>query len=355
MVEKLKNVLFYAGADRTSIKRVAPSIRRSNRVMLRTLSAIATLLIGVMLILSFYVVGLRCNRIVYLAGTILSALVFLTSFVIERYVWLLTTLVYLTCLIYYAYGIFLGTITEPEGKTVTFIVMLVIMPILFIERPMRIVLMTVFYDVVFISLCYFRKTGMTKTIDIVDGVLFGILGIASGMVINQMKVKSYINECKLREISRIDQLTGVNNRNAYGLDLFSIPEKCRYNLACVYIDVNGLHEVNNSEGHESGDEMLKFVAIQIKNVFSRGDIYRTGGDEFVIFIPDMSMADLGRVIVNLIKQIEVRDYHIAVGYETMGARYLVLDELIKAAEMRMFIDKNRYYKNLDEEREVRNN
>lgn len=353
MVEKLKNVLFYAGADRTSIERAAPNIRKTNRVMLCTLSVIAVLLIGTMLILSFYMEGLRQNRIVYLVGAILSALVFILSFTTEKHIWLLTPLIYLACLIYYAYGIFLGTITEPEGKTVTFVVMLVIMPILFIEQPIRIILMTVFCDMVFILLCYFRKTGGTQTIDVVDGVLFGILGIASGLVINQMKVRSYINERKLQEISRIDQLTGVNNRNAYELDSFLIPEKCRHNLACVYIDVNGLHEINNSKGHESGDEMLKFVALQIKNTFPRGYIYRTGGDEFVVFIPDMSMVDLGRVIVDLLKQVETKNYHIAVGYETMGAKYLVLDELIKAAEMRMLIEKDRYYKNLNKNRRVR--
>ena len=279
-----------------------------------------------------------------MTGLVLSTMVFLLSFVTKKHEWLLRPLAYVACFIYYSYGIFLGTITEPEGKTVTFMVMLVLMPILFIDKPTRLIGMTVVYDTIFITLCLSNKSGFVQRIDIIDAVLFGILGIAAGMVINQMKVKSYINERKLQEVSRVDQLTGVDNRNAYELDLFSIPEKCRHNLACVYIDVNGLHELNNTEGHKFGDEMLKFVATKLREAFPNGFVYRVGGDEFIVFIPDMSMADVSYVIKALIRKVEDAGYYIAVGYETMGARYLVVDELIDAAEMRMSMDKERFYR-----------
>ena len=352
MLEKLKCTLFYAGADRTGIERITPSIRKTNRIMLCTLSIMAALLIGVMLISSLVSSGLKQNQIVYIAGSILSAAVFVLSFVAKKYDWLVNPLIYVACSIYYVYGIFIGTITEPEGKTVTFIVMLVIMPILFIERPIRTALMTIAYDILFIVLCLMNKTGKVLTIDIIDGILFGILGIASGTVISQMKVRGYISEQKLREISRVDRLTGVFNRNAYELDIFSISGKCKHNLACVYIDVNGLHEINNTKGHKFGDMMLKFIAKEIKHAFSTGYVYRIGGDEFVVFIPDMSKADVGYEAIELTKRIEEKDYHVAIGYETAAIRHLSIDRLIKAAEMRMFDHKNDFYKDM-EDRDIR--
>ena len=52
---------------------------------------------------------------------------------------------------------------------------------------------------------------------------------------------------------------------------------------CVYIDANGLHELNNERGHEAGDLMLRFVADSLMEQFPRGSLYRVGGDEFVVF------------------------------------------------------------------------
>lgn len=57
-------------------------------------------------------------------------------------------------------------------------------------------------------------------------------------------------------------------------------------LSCVYVDVNGLHELNNASGHEKGDQMLQTVALELQGRFGRDNCYRTGGDEFVAFVQD---------------------------------------------------------------------
>ena len=51
---------------------------------------------------------------------------------------------------------------------------------------------------------------------------------------------------------------------------------------CVYIDANGLHELNNERGHEAGDLMLRFGAESLMEQFPKGSLYRVGGDEFVV-------------------------------------------------------------------------
>ena len=53
-------------------------------------------------------------------------------------------------------------------------------------------------------------------------------------------------------------------------------------LTCVYADANGLHELNNSQGHEAGDKMLKSVARALAEEFEDGSVFRIGGDEFCI-------------------------------------------------------------------------
>ena len=353
MIKKLKNILLYAGIDRFSYERIKPKIQKANLIMTTILSSFATVLITIMYITSFNSEGVKQNKTVYLAGLILSLVILLLSSTIARFHLGLTTfLVYLSYSIYYLYGILIGAVTDPHGKTVTFMVLLVFMPILFIDRPLHVIIVTIVYDCIFIILCYQNKEGAVLSVDLIDSVIFGILGLASGIVVNYMKVKGYTLEQKLHEISRIDQLTQIKNRNAYEVERDSIPDLCKYSLGCIYIDVNGLHELNNSKGHQNGDKMLIEIASEVKDAFSDDFSYRIGGDEFIAFIPDKSQADIDKAIFEMIDKIESMHYHIAVGYATSKTKHLSLDTLIKTAESNMFCNKKMYYKDIAN-REVR--
>ena len=161
-----------------------------------------------------------------------------------------------------------------------------------------------------------------------------------------MKVRGYILEQQLQEISRIDQLTQMRNRNAFEFERDSIPGICKQSLAVVFIDVNGLHEVNNEKGHEFGDKMLKFIASEVKFAFSDELTYRIGGDEFVGFVPDKTSDELEESVKQMVGKIEMADYHVAVGYEIAKIRHISLDNLINGAEKNMLNDKKLYYKNI---------
>ena len=177
-----------------------------------------------------------------------------------------------------------------------------------------------------------------------DAVIFGILGAASGSVINHMKVRGYLSERKLQEISRLDQLTGLNNQNAFKIDLYSLHEHYKHSLACVYIDANGLHDLNNKKGHAEGDKMLQLVAKEVLIYFGAELTYRVGGDEFVAFIPDPDRNELTQKIEDLVQAIEECSYSIAVGYEVSSARHFSIEELVRVADLRMQEDKRIFHK-----------
>lgn len=88
-------------------------------------------------------------------------------------------------------------------------------------------------------------------------------------------------EEKLIRKSQTDELTGLYNRRAYEEDIYAmkeIPDEFIY----IALDVNGLKIVNDTIGHEAGDELIKGASNCMKRVFSPyGKVYRTGGDEFV--------------------------------------------------------------------------
>lgn len=78
----------------------------------------------------------------------------------------------------------------------------------------------------------------------------------------------------------------------YGELLHKSEQRTISSAICVYIDANGLHELNNERGHEAGDLMLRFVAESLMEQFPKGSLYRVGGDEFVVFPAPVEGADL---------------------------------------------------------------
>ena len=56
------------------------------------------------------------------------------------------------------------------------------------------------------------------------------------------------------------------------------------NTAVLFADLNGLKQTNDNGGYANGDRLLKKAANILKEVFPDGDIYRAGGDEFMVRI-----------------------------------------------------------------------
>ncbi len=146
----------------------------------------------------------------------------------------------------------------------------------------------------------------------------------------------------IKEQGQTDMLLGMNNRNRYETDLPKFRTSYRKSLACVYIDVNGLHELNNSEGHAAGDELLKEVAKQIKGKFGTRYTYRIGGDEFLVVILDMEEDKVNRLTREIVESLEKKNIYISVGFQWRSGKFSV-DELIKDAEKKMYAAKKDYY------------
>ncbi len=341
MYDKIRNFLLFAGVDHTNYHMVLPKIKQTNRLMLTIASGFATVIIFVMLLLSFFVEGVKSNRLVYMIGffTILIHFI-LSTFVAKKHDKLIKPLVYISYSIFYIYGISIGIFTDPDQKTVTFIVMLVLLPMLYIDRPIHSAFLSTCYVVIFIALCLERKTGSVLSNDIIDAIVFGSFGAFINVICSHHKIQGFIQQQELQEISRIDVLTKMNNQNAFKLDLYSMHRRYRHSLACVYIDVNGLHDLNNDEGHAAGDALLQYVAKQIVKCFGHELTYRCGGDEFVAFCPDMDRERLNETIEYLVSEVEKAGYSIAIGYDITRNRLQSINELVDEADFRMQANKN---------------
>ena len=176
---------------------------------------------------------------------------------------------------------------------------------------------------------------------IVTALLLGYLGYISWYLISARR--------GVYRMSITDQGTGLMNRVAYEKCLRKSDQRVIAPAACIYIDANGLHEINNERGHEAGDQLLHAVAERLREQFPRDDLYRVGGDEFVVFPAPAAEAEyearMRAVSESLAAQGHSISYGIAVCEAANGLR-----ELVREADEKMLGSKRAYYAEHDRRR-----
>jgi diguanylate cyclase (GGDEF)-like protein/PAS domain S-box-containing protein len=150
------------------------------------------------------------------------------------------------------------------------------------------------------------------------------------------------SEEKLLYLSTHDHLTGLYNRRYYERTLMDLDKKENLPLSIIMFDVNGLKLVNDSFGHDFGDELLRKAAETIKKACRENDIIaRIGGDEFVLLLPKTSAADTVK-IANHIKELTSKEIvanielSISFGYETKVKESESISEIVVNAENHMY-------------------
>lgn len=152
--------------------------------------------------------------------------------------------------------------------------------------------------------------------------------------------KKHLNRTEL--VAGTDPLTGLGNRVAYNETVSRHNIENTPGLSCVYVDVNELHICNNRYGHAAGDVMLIFVANTLKEVFFGCDVYRIGGDEFLIFSRGMAEDEIRKKAEVVKEKTERMNYYVSIGV-SFRTTVQNCDELVKKAESLMYEDKARYY------------
>ena len=343
-MEALRKLL-YAEMSREEYKACLPDIQRSNRQRVTAYLGIACAFLTVLWILSGALEFLRPNMPAYMiALAVCMGLQAVNRTFPGKNGLLLTWLMYAFEALLYVLGIYLGIHPSPDTPTVSFIAFLLAVPLLFVMRPIQHILNVVFFDGIFILTCFLFKSKETLPVDILDGMVFGAVSCIISTFIMLSMHENFSIRHKLLGIAEMDLNVGLKNRNAYESQMHDYPMHCSSTLSCVYLDVNGLHELNNTRGHAAGDEMLKTVAAKVRDIFGEEYSYRVGGDEFVAFAMDKSAEEMRALIHKLVQEVDEAGYSVAVGTATHSAGGIDMEVLVKSAETRMYLAKEEHYR-----------
>lgn len=117
-----------------------------------------------------------------------------------------------------------------------------------------------------------------------------------------------------------DQLTGLNNRACFQSELKQMMEKAKKDnskLAILLLDLDRFKNINDTLGHEIGDYLLKACSVRLQNTIGQLDrIYRVGGDEFVIILPNATEEYCKSIAENILQKFTeplfVKEYEILI-------------------------------------------
>lgn len=163
--------------------------------------------------------------------------------------------------------------------------------------------------------------------------------------IENEKIKNTI----YREMAFIDSMTGLKNRRAYEGKMES-KEQEKESFWIITLDINFLKTVNDIHGHQWGDELIKVSADILKQVFSVAnchEIFRVGGDEFIVFLQKPRTFPIEKLIDEIHRQekrVSAENPKIrvefAVGYHFYAKEAgITLTEAIHQADLNMYENK----------------
>lgn len=152
---------------------------------------------------------------------------------------------------------------------------------------------------------------------------------------------------KLNEVltynSYYDNLTGLFNRNKYLNDIEEIPRKDN-TIGILFMDINGLKSINDLYGHHHGDTILKEAADILKTVFRDYNVYRIGGDEYVVLAVGIKEETFAQRVKELKQRLfSSKECRAAVGYKWLDNSKNIEKEII-LVDKDMYEDKKEYYR-----------
>lgn len=174
-----------------------------------------------------------------------------------------------------------------------------------------------------------------------SGALQGSFIVCQNVTRNRTLINS------LSESVNTDPLTGLQNRHAFNLAVDEIDTPENLPISVIFGDLNKLKEVNDQLGHKVGDLYLRHAAHLLSQLVPEGgQLFRIGGDEFIMLIPRFGSAQAAELTERIQSRLSERQNlpfspSIALGLTIKERPDQLFGDLIDAADQEMYLNKQR--------------
>lgn len=277
---------FYCGTDKETYRGIKKMAYVSNFNIWKFLHVFITLIFFGMTITSL--VGpdiVNMNREIYIIAFVYYLVIsclFFTAFKPESIV--PQFFIYLSMIVLMCFGLYLS-IRKPGMMAVSFLVIMIVMPMIMIDKPYFMAILLSCASVVFIIHSYMVKSGDVLNGDIVNCIVVCVIGIVMNTVYNTLRVREFLLQKKIEEDRDTDLLTGLSNKNSLMHQINTILESKSEPGIMLVIDIDHFKAINDTYGHSFGDLVLNGLGTCLSSLIPDSDVKgRFGGDEFIVFL-----------------------------------------------------------------------
>lgn len=180
---------------------------------------------------------------------------------------------------------------------------------------------------------------------VIAGILFvSIFMLYDYLIYINVYTKKLYESSALEKLAYTDYLTGANNRLSFEKRLEENLQSIEKNLYLFYFDLDHLKEINDTYGHNVGDEAIIQAYGVITQVFQKENCFRIGGDEFSCVLMNLDEASLNDKIVSFkegITELNLQSHYridVSIGY-AMTTNEMKSQALMKLADDQMYENK----------------
>lgn len=253
---------------------------------------------------------------------------------------------YLIIALILSVGIY-SAISQPTERATLILVFFVLSSVMFYSAMLWNIIITITAELLFIFFLSRTQVGQIYFENLVNSIIFSVVGMFSSMYLMRVKCERFLYEAKSKKLLEIDAMTSLYNRYSFNLEIERIKQVKESVTICSF-DLNGLKVTNDSLGHLAGDELIVACAQCIKDVFGQyGNVFRVGGDEFVAILNGVGIDEK-----NLLRDLEdrcrawkgiyINGFTVSCGI-AKSETDIPLEEAIKMSDILMYENKKRYH------------
>jgi len=202
---------------------------------------------------------------------------------------------------------------------------------------------------------YFKNQYVTKEINtLLSNINNMVESISKREELEKRTNKLELEQEKLKQLASLDHMTGLYNRRYFSeisMHIFDLSKRAKTPLSIVMIDIDKFKNVNDTYGHQIGDDVIIILSNILKELQRKSDIIcRYGGEEFIVLLPNTTANNALLIIEKLRKIVEAtpvpvdsnKDLHFTVsaGISQIIDDELNLDLVIKRADDALYTSKN---------------
>lgn len=199
----------------------------------------------------------------------------------------------LTCLyimfgLLFAICIYLSVITSPYYRATVLLGMVSVIPFLILDKSWRVNLFVCSFIFIHTLLAYRLKGPSIAFEDLVNSMIFFVLGVFVGANVRATKVRNFTLQKQTICLAEADFLTGLFNRRKMYDSIIESENGSRPIIGVILFDIDHFKGFNDNYGHLAGDECLRKIG-QLLMPFGESynaPFFRFGGEEFIGFMYD---------------------------------------------------------------------